>query len=327
MRRFDGKIAVIAGAGRGQGRSHAVRPASKGADVVALDIGHDIDSVAYDLATRADLDETARPVREQGRRVVTAEVDVRDADTLTSGVTDAAGQLGGVDIVLANAGIGIVKPGTDPARAFRDQLDVNLVGVWNTVHATAPLMIEQGRGGAAVPTSSAFGLAGRGGDPHGPQPGRRGAVRRGDEPAPDPQPTEGVAHLLDVALVEVSSGDVVRHRLSRAGDRQLNCCLHTMAISQVQRDCPGRDYYLRKRAAGKGRKEALRCLKRRLSVVVYRRLLCDATQQEGASPGGHQGATTESSAAGSTPTTGSSDKSLPGLANPDPTTPNQDRLD
>ena len=135
------------------------------------------------------------------------------------------------------------------------------------------------------------------------------------------------ASYTGTAPIEVSSGDVVRHRLSRAGDRQLNCCLHTMAISQIQRDCPGRDYYLRKRAAGKGHKEALRCLKRRLSDVVYRRLLQDAMQREGASPGGHQGATTESSATGSTPTTGSSDKSLPGPADTDPTTPDQDRLD
>ena len=135
------------------------------------------------------------------------------------------------------------------------------------------------------------------------------------------------ASYTGTAPIEVSSGDVVRHRLSRAGDRQLNCCLHTMAISQVQRDCPGRDYYLRKRTAGKGHKEALRCLKRRLSDVVYRRLLQDAIRRDGASPGGHQGATTESSATGSTPTTGSSDKSLPGPASTDPTTPDQDRLD
>ena len=82
----------------------------------------------------------------------------------------------------------------------------------------------------------------------------------------------------------------MRHRLSRAGDRQLNCCLHTMAITQLQRDCPGRTYYLRKRADGKSHKEALRCLKRRLSDVVYRCLIRDADQQNGAGPGGRQGA-------------------------------------
>jgi transposase len=120
------------------------------------------------------------------------------------------------------------------------------------------------------------------------------------------------------APLEVSSGGIVRHRLSRAGDRQLNCCLHIMAITQLRRDCPGRRYYVRKRAEGKGHKEALRCLKRRLSDLVYRRLLADARRERATSPGGHQGATTESSAAGSTPDTGSSDKSLPGLVSAEP---------
>jgi SDR family mycofactocin-dependent oxidoreductase len=164
MSRFSGKVAVVTGSGRGQGRNHAIRLAAEGADVVALDICHDIDSVAYDMATRADLEETARLVRQHGRNVIAAEVDVRDAAAVAGAVADAAQQLGGIDIVLANAGIGIMKADLDPARAFRDQLDVNLVGVWNTVQAAAPLMIEQRRGGAIVLTSSAFGLTGRGGD-------------------------------------------------------------------------------------------------------------------------------------------------------------------
>ena len=167
MARFEGKVAVITGAARGQGRSHAVRLATEGADVIALDICHDIDTVAYDLATSADLAETARLVTAQGRRVVPAEVDVRDADALSRAISDGAGQLGGLDVVLANAGIGFMDATVDPRAAFRDQLDVNLVGVWNTVQAAAPLMIEQGRGGAIVLTSSAFGLTGRGGDGSG----------------------------------------------------------------------------------------------------------------------------------------------------------------
>ncbi len=164
MSRFSGKVAVVTGSGRGQGRNHAIRLAAEGADVVALDICHDIDSVAYDMATRADLEETARLVRQHGRNVIAAEVDVRDAAAVAGAVADAAQQLGGIDIVLANAGIGVMKANLNPARAFRDQLDVNLVGVWNTVQAAAPLMIEQRRGGAIVLTSSAFGLTGRGGD-------------------------------------------------------------------------------------------------------------------------------------------------------------------
>jgi len=147
--------------------------------------------------------------------------------------------------------------------------------------------------------------------------GRVGDITRFRSPA-------AFASYTGTAPIEVSSGDVVRHRLSRAGDRQLNYCLHVAAITQLRHDCPGRDYYLRKRACGKGHKEALRCLKRRLSDVVYRQLLRNA---QAASPGGQQGAATNSSAAGSTPDTSSSDKSLPGPAGTDPTTPNEDRLD
>jgi transposase len=125
------------------------------------------------------------------------------------------------------------------------------------------------------------------------------------------------------APIDVSSGDVTRHRLSRAGDRQLNCCLHNMAITQIARDTPGRAYYRRKRAAGKSHREALRCLKRRLSDVVYRRLLRDAATRAGAGPVGHTGATQASSAAGSHPYTSTSDQSLTGPANRHPTTVDQ----
>jgi transposase len=154
--------------------------------------------------------------------------------------------------------------------------------------------------------------------------GRVGDITRFRSPA-------AFASYTGTAPIEVSSGDVVRHRLSRAGDRQLNYCLHIAAITQLKHDGPGRDYYLRKRACGKGHKEALRCLKRRLSDAVYRQLLRDAQgdaqASQAASPRGQQGATTNSRAAGSTPNTSSSDKSLPGPAGTDPTSPNEDRLD
>jgi len=129
------------------------------------------------------------------------------------------------------------------------------------------------------------------------------------------------ASYTGTAPIEVSSGDVIRHRLSRAGDRQLNSCLHIMAITQIHHDTPGRAYYQRKRAAGKSHREALRCLKRQLSDAVYRRLLRDAQPDVKTGPGGHQGATPISSAAGSTPTTDSSDKSLSEPVGTDPTNP------
>lgn len=100
---------------------------------------------------------------------------------------------------------------------------------------------------------------------------------------------DAFASYTGTAPIAASSGDVTRHRLSRAGDRQLNCCLHTMAISQISRDTPGRTYYRRKRAAGKSHREALRCLKRRLSDAVYRQLVRDADTLKGAGPAGHTG--------------------------------------
>src|SRR3954464_8770817 len=126
MGRFEGKSAFITGAARGQGRSRALRLAAGGPDVVAVDRCADIDTVAYDLATPADLAETARLVREHGRRVVTAEVDVRAADALRAAVLEGAAELGGIDVVLGNAGIGLMDPEAGAAAAFRDQIDVNL---------------------------------------------------------------------------------------------------------------------------------------------------------------------------------------------------------
>lgn len=131
---------------------------------------------------------------------------------------------------------------------------------------------------------------------------------------------DAFASYTGTAPIAASSGDVTRHRLSRAGDRQLNCCLHTMAMSQISRDTPGRIYYRRKRAAGKSHREALRCLKRRLSDTVYRQLVRDADTLKGAGPAGHTGATPTSCAAGLHPITSTSDKSLTGPAKPHPTT-------
>jgi SDR family mycofactocin-dependent oxidoreductase len=161
--RLDGKVALITGAARGQGRGHAVRLARDGADVIAVDISRQIETVAYPLASSADLAETVSEVEALGRRVVAVEADVRDPKAMQAAVDDGVAQLGGLDIVLANAGIGMVSDTVEPPTAFREVLDVNLVGVWNTVHAAAPRMIEQGRGGVIVLTGSVMGLSGRGG--------------------------------------------------------------------------------------------------------------------------------------------------------------------
>ena len=134
------------------------------------------------------------------------------------------------------------------------------------------------------------------------------------------------------APIDASSGEKIRHRLSRAGNRRINRVLHIMAIVQLRNDTEGRAYFRRKVAAGKTKMEALRCLKRRLSDVLYRQLIAEAApaqQTPGSSmetgPGGHVGAATKSSAAGLNPTAGSSDKSLPGPANSNATPSRQTR--
>ncbi len=130
------------------------------------------------------------------------------------------------------------------------------------------------------------------------------------------------ATYTGVAPIEVSSGEVHRHRLSRAGNRQLNHTLHIIALSNKRSDSRGCAYYAKKVAAGKGKKGALRSLKRRLSDSVYRRLVDDQQQRALGSPGGHLGATLQSSAAGSHPNTGTSEQPHTGHhSNPTPGLP------
>ncbi|MGH3314881.1 MAG: IS110 family transposase [Nocardioidaceae bacterium] len=123
------------------------------------------------------------------------------------------------------------------------------------------------------------------------------------------------------APIDASSGDQVRHRLSRAGNRQINRTLHIMAIVQLRNPTEGRRYYDRKVATGKGNMEAMRCLKRRLSDIVYRRMLDDAIRNSVTGPGGHRGTSTDSSVTDSHPHAGSWEKSLPGPAKTQPKTP------
>jgi SDR family mycofactocin-dependent oxidoreductase len=131
--RVQDKVVLITGGARGQGRSHAVRLAEEGADVILFDICHDIEHNDYPLATRHDLDEARFEVEKTGRRVVAAEVDVRDRAALDAALTEAVDQLGGLDVVIANAGICPLGPDR-PIAAFVNAFDVDFVGVVNTIH-------------------------------------------------------------------------------------------------------------------------------------------------------------------------------------------------
>ena len=158
--RVEGKVAFITGAARGQGRSHAVRLAQEGADIIAVDICKPIENVVYPAATPADLAETADLVEKIGRRIVCAEVDVRDYDALAAAVDRGVEQLGRLDIVVANAGIGNLgnRLHKITENIWQDMIDVNLTGVWKTVKAGVPHLISGGRGGSVIMTSSVGGM-------------------------------------------------------------------------------------------------------------------------------------------------------------------------
>ena len=159
MGKLDGKVAFITGAARGQGRSHAIRLARDGADIIAVDICRQIDSVPYPMSTPDDLAETAKLVEALDRRIYTAQADVRDAAALRQAFEAGTAELGPVGIVLANAGIAPTTF-TQTDHTWQDVLDVNLTGVYNTVQTAIPSMKERGAGGAIVLTSSTAGLNG-----------------------------------------------------------------------------------------------------------------------------------------------------------------------
>jgi len=158
--RVDGKVAFITGAARGQGRSHAVRLAEEGADIIAIDVCSDLDTVTYALGTEDELAETARLVKETGRRVVTAVADVRDLDAVTEVVDDGVAQLGRLDVVVANAGICTVQRWDEVTPdVWRDVIDINLTGVWHTCAASIRHVVASG-GGSMILISSVAGLKG-----------------------------------------------------------------------------------------------------------------------------------------------------------------------
>jgi len=169
--RLEGKVAFITGVARGQGRSHALRLASEGADVIGVDICADFSSVPYPMASKEDLDETVSLVAGLDRRMVARIADVRDLAALRGAVGAGVAELGRLDFVVANAGISPMafRETTDEEneQAWNDVIGVNLTGVWNATQAGLPHILAGGRGGSMVLTGSTAGLRGMGGGGYG----------------------------------------------------------------------------------------------------------------------------------------------------------------
>lgn len=163
MGRVEGKVAFITGAARGQGRSHAVRLAQEGADIIAIDICGPVPYNVHTAATEADLAETVRQVEALDRRIIATKADVRDFDAVKAAVDDGVAQLGKLDIVSANAGVAGTPNVTEllPEDEWKTMIDINLSGVWHTAKATIPHLKANG-GGSITITSSEAGIKGFG---------------------------------------------------------------------------------------------------------------------------------------------------------------------
>lgn len=154
MGRVEGKVAFITGAARGQGRSHAVRLAEEGADIIAVDLCRDYETVGYPMATPEDLKETVRLVEEQGRRIVARQADVRDVGRLKEALEAGLAELGGLDIVVAQAGIAPLR-GEPKLQAWCDAIDVDLIGSINAIQVSLPHLRE---GASVIATGSTAAL-------------------------------------------------------------------------------------------------------------------------------------------------------------------------
>jgi (+)-trans-carveol dehydrogenase len=160
-KRLAGKVALITGAARGQGRSHAIRLAQEGADIIAVDIRAPIPSVPYPLATSDDLEATVKEVKAVGGRIVARQADVRDYEALKAAIDEGVAELGHLEIVSANAGINSYGRMHElSADAWNEMIGVNLTGVWHTVKAAIPHVIAGGNGGSIIITSSSAGTVG-----------------------------------------------------------------------------------------------------------------------------------------------------------------------
>jgi SDR family mycofactocin-dependent oxidoreductase len=161
MGRVQGKVALITGAARGQGRNHAVRLAEQGADIIAIDACVDYDTMNYPMGTEDDLAETAALIEKLDRRVVTAKADIRDLDALTAAVDQGVAELGKLDIVSANAGICSIQDWDEVTpQLWKDTIDVLLTGTWHTCKATIPHLVANG-GGSIIVTGSTSAMKGQ----------------------------------------------------------------------------------------------------------------------------------------------------------------------
>lgn len=159
--RLDGKVVFVSGIARGQGRSHALRFASEGADIIGFDVLQDVGSAFYPMGTRADLDETVRLVENAGGRIVAGQADVRDQAAIDLVLKEGLARFGRVDVVIANAGIASFAPTWELSDdMWDDMIGINLTGVWRTAKAAIPHMIEAGQGGSIIFTNSTGGLKG-----------------------------------------------------------------------------------------------------------------------------------------------------------------------
>jgi len=157
--RVEGKVAFVTGAARGQGRSHAIRLAEEGADIIAVDLAGQIDTVPYAMATPDDLAETVKEVEALDRRIVATQADVRDYGAVKAALDEGVAQLGRLDIVAANAGIfSFGKADVLEEQTWQDMIDVNLTGVWHAAKAAIPHLKAGGHGGSMILTSSTAGL-------------------------------------------------------------------------------------------------------------------------------------------------------------------------
>lgn len=167
MSRLTGKVALVTGAARGQGRSHAIALAAEGADIIAVDLCAQVASVPYPLASAEDLAETVRQVEALDRRIVASTADVRDLAALEAAIGEGVAEFGRLDIVVANAGIFSAAPGgVLDEQTWQDMIDINLTGVWKTSKAAIPHILAGGRGGSIINIGSTASMKAFTGLPH-----------------------------------------------------------------------------------------------------------------------------------------------------------------